>query len=129
MLQFIGIIHKDGDSDYGISFPDFVGCVSAGKDVDEVLAMAHEALQGHIDTMREYGDPLPDRPMSFQQVMQHDLAKDAVLFIGVSARLPNKTVRVNVMLDEHLLQEIAEVSSNRSAFLAEAARERLQHMR
>ena len=43
MRHTIGVIHKDEKSDYGISFPDFPGCVSAGATLDEVreLSLIH----------------------------------------------------------------------------------------
>jgi hypothetical protein len=31
MRQYIGLIHKESASDYGVSFPDFPGVVTAGK--------------------------------------------------------------------------------------------------
>ena len=34
--NYIGVVHKEPKSDYGISFPDFLGCVSAGKTLDEL---------------------------------------------------------------------------------------------
>ena len=30
MGNYIGLIHKEADSDYGVSFPDFPGAVTAG---------------------------------------------------------------------------------------------------
>ena len=51
MSQYIGLIHKDADSDYGVSFPDFPGAVTAGSTLDEARAMAEEALPFHIDGM------------------------------------------------------------------------------
>ncbi len=30
MRQYIGLIHKETDSDYGVSFPDFPGVITAG---------------------------------------------------------------------------------------------------
>lgn len=62
MTKFIGIIHKDKDSDFGVSFPDFPGCVTAGNTAQEAFEMAHEALQGHIDVMHEFGQELPSKP-------------------------------------------------------------------
>ena len=35
MRQFIALIHKDTDSDYGVSFPDLPGVISAGSTLDE----------------------------------------------------------------------------------------------
>ncbi len=127
MQQFIGIVHKGEDTDYGICFPDFIGCISAGSTMEELLTMAHEALQGHINVMHEYGDPLPEKPMPFDAVAAHELAEDAMLFVTINAQLPTKSKRINIMMDEHLLQDIRAVTNNRSAFLAEAARAYLRH--
>ena len=32
MRQYIALIHKEADSDYGVSFPDLPGVISAGRD-------------------------------------------------------------------------------------------------
>ena len=50
-MNYIGLIHKDAGSDYGVSFPDLPGVVAVGKDLDEARAMAEEALAFHIDGM------------------------------------------------------------------------------
>ena len=55
MKQYIGLIHKDAESDFGVSFPDFPGVVTAGKDLDDARAMAEEALAFHIDGLVEDG--------------------------------------------------------------------------
>ena len=34
-MDYIAYLHKDRDSDFGVSFPDFPGCVTAGKTLDE----------------------------------------------------------------------------------------------
>jgi predicted RNase H-like HicB family nuclease len=31
MAEYIALIHKDAGSDFGVSFPDFPGCVTAGS--------------------------------------------------------------------------------------------------
>ena len=43
-MNYIAILHKDDKSDYGVSFPDFPGCVTAGATLDEAKDMAKEAL-------------------------------------------------------------------------------------
>ncbi|MBM2711310.1 type II toxin-antitoxin system HicB family antitoxin [Mesorhizobium caraganae] len=48
MRQYIGLIHKDAESDVGVSFPDFPGLVTAGEDLDDARGMAEEALAFHI---------------------------------------------------------------------------------
>ena len=59
MRYFIGVIHKDPDSDYGIGFPDFA-CVSAGSTFEEVMRMGREALAFHIEGMLEAGEDVPE---------------------------------------------------------------------
>lgn len=68
MTHYIALIHKDADSDYGVSFPDFPGCVSAGTTMDEALVMGREALDGHIRLMAEDGETIPE-PSSMDAVL------------------------------------------------------------
>ena len=50
-LVFPGSVHKELSSDYGISFPDLPGCVSSGRDQAELMLMAKEALELHLEGM------------------------------------------------------------------------------
>ena len=43
-LYYPALVDKDEDSDFGVSFPDFPGCVSAGESVEEAVLGAQEAL-------------------------------------------------------------------------------------
>lgn len=44
MPHYIALIHKDGDSSYGVSFPDLPGVVTAGDSIDEAMQHAAEVL-------------------------------------------------------------------------------------
>ena len=77
MRAYIALIHKESTSDYGVSFPDLPGCVSAGVTLDEARAMAEEALALHIDGMVEDREPLPE-PSSMEAVMADRENRDAV---------------------------------------------------
>ena len=44
MRNYIAILHKDQDSDFGVSFPDFPGCITAGSTLDD--ALRHEFAEG-----------------------------------------------------------------------------------
>ena len=125
MATFVGIVHKGKKTDYGVCFPDFPGCITAGTTLDEAMEMAREALSGHIEVMYEYNDPLPTQAMTLDQAKKHEFAKGATMFIAVEAPLPSKPIRVNVMLDSNLLERIDRFADNRSAFLAQAARNEL----
>jgi len=53
------IIDREG-SLYGISFPDFPGCVSSGAAPKEAIEGGREALTGHVDLMIRDGDAIPE---------------------------------------------------------------------
>ena len=125
MATFIGIVHKDESSDYGVSFPDFPGCISAGSTPDELQQMAEEALALHIEGLLEDGEAIPT-PMALDDAKRSDMAKDAVAFLFVRGIVPGKPTRVNIMMDSGLLAAIDRIASNRSAFLASAARHELE---
>ena len=51
MRNYIALIHKDSDSDYGVSFPDLPGVISAGATLDEARQMGAEALAQNWDAV------------------------------------------------------------------------------
>jgi len=124
MTQYIALIHKDPTSDYGVSFPDFPGCISAGETLDEARDMAAEALSLHIEGMTEDGELLPN-PSSLEQVMSDPANRDGVAILVDGPEEAIRAVRVNVTLPENVLARIdafaAEAGYSRSGFLAKAA--------
>jgi predicted RNase H-like HicB family nuclease len=124
MAQYIALIHKDAGSDYGVSFPDLPGCVSAGASLDEARAMAEEALALHLEGMAEDGEAPPE-PSSLDAVMADPENRDGVAIL-VNADLKTRSVRVNITLPEDTLQAIDRYAEDhgftRSGFLAAAAK-------
>jgi predicted RNase H-like HicB family nuclease len=59
-MHFPIAIHKDPDSDYGVTVPDLPGCFSAGSTVDEAMLMAREAIELYIETLIEDGREVPE---------------------------------------------------------------------
>lgn len=128
MQNFIGLIHKDPDSDYGVSFPDFPGVATAGMDLDDARRMAEEALAFHVEGMIEDGEAIPE-PSSLEAIMSDPENSDAVAVL-IPLRTPaKKAVRVNITLAEDLLRAIdahAEAHGlTRSGFLARAAEQQM----
>ena len=56
MANYIALMRKGEGSDYGVEFPDFPGCVTAGRTLDEARRMAAEALALHVEGLREDGE-------------------------------------------------------------------------
>ena len=100
-MRYVAFVHKDPDSAYGISFPDFPGCVSVGDTMDEVIANGTEALGFHVRGMEADGDIIP-QPRSLEEIT-HDV-EGLLKAIDDEARSRGQT---------------------RSAFIASAARREL----
>jgi predicted RNase H-like HicB family nuclease len=124
MASYIALIRKDADSDFGVDFPDFPGCVSAGATLDEARRMAQEALELHVGGMIADGEELP-APSSLDAIMTDRENNDAVAMLVTLPEVADRTVRVNITLPERLLRRIDERAANRSAFLARAAEKAL----
>ncbi|MCZ7643478.1 MAG: type II toxin-antitoxin system HicB family antitoxin [Pseudorhodoplanes sp.] len=124
-MNYIGLIHKEAKSDYGVSFPDFPGVVTAGKDLDDARAMAEEALAFHIDGLLEDGETVPE-PSSLEDVMADPDNRNCVAILVAVKTEAVRCVRVNVTLPEDVLAQIdkfaKEQGLSRSSFLAQAAR-------
>ncbi len=125
MRQYIALIHRDLNSDYGVSFPDLPGCITAGKTLDEAREMAVEALAFHLEGLEADGEAAPE-PSSLETVMADTENRDGVaILVPAPARAP-KVVRINVTLPEDVLAAVDSYAAangyTRSGFLALAAK-------
>ena len=125
MANYIAIVHKEAKTDFGVSFPDFPGCITAGQTVDEAKDLAQEALALHVKGMIEDGDELPT-PYKLEDIMADVDYADAVAFLVVF--IPDtkpRTVRVNITLPEMTLKQIDAAAKkremSRSSFLVHLA--------
>jgi predicted RNase H-like HicB family nuclease len=129
-MEYIAYLHKDRKSDFGVSFPDFPGCVTAGKTLEEARRMAAEALAMHIAGMAEDGDAIPE-PSTIDDVADDPDMKGAVAFL-VSVGL-EKTVRVNITARESQIEAIDRMADaagmTRSAYMVQSALGREPHVK
>ena len=125
MTAYIALLRKQADSDFGVEFPDFPGCVTAGRTLEDARQMAAEALLLHVEGMTEDGASVPE-PSTLDEISSdpHYAHTVAVLVDAPTRRA--RSVRVNISVPEDILEAIDRVTDNRSRFLAEAAREKLQ---
>jgi predicted RNase H-like HicB family nuclease len=107
-----------------VFFPDIPGCASAGNSLFEAMENGEEALAAHIELLVQEGEGIPDA--SSEVVVDDDI--EVASYFLAHVELPGKTVRLNITMDEGLVARIDRVARNRSAFLAEAARERLREL-
>ena len=83
MADYIALLSKDRDSDYGVDFPDFPGCVTAGTSPEEARELALEALCLHIEGMIEDGEPIPP-PSTVERIRSDPANSDAIDILVVS---------------------------------------------
>jgi predicted RNase H-like HicB family nuclease len=125
MANYIAVVHKDPKSDFGVSFPDFPGCITAGTTIDEAKDMANDALSLHVKGLLEDGENIPS-PSKLEDIMENPEYSDsvAILVVSVSEAKP-RSVRVNITVPEDMLRKIDSIAKqrgmSRSSFLVNAA--------
>lgn len=127
-MKYPIVIHKDQDSDYGVTVPDIPGCYTAGSSIEEAIGMAQEAIECHIEGLLMDSEVVP--LSSAIGVLQNNPEfKDGVwAIVEVDlAKLSLKPKRVNVTIPERLLNTIdlyaKKHGESRSGLFAQAATE------
>ncbi|HEX6959855.1 MAG TPA: type II toxin-antitoxin system HicB family antitoxin [Ferrovibrio sp.] len=134
MSYYVALIHKEKDSAYGVSFPDFPGCIGADDHSAEAAVRdAIEALAFHVEQMQADGEPVPP-PRSLDELRrsrQFREEAEGAMIVYVPLLTPGgKIERINVSLDANTLRVIDEAAKRRgmtrSEFLATAARQTIE---
>ena len=60
MRKYVVVVEKVPDSNYSAYVPDLPGCVSTGDTREEVERNIREAIEFHLEGIREDGDPIPE---------------------------------------------------------------------
>ena len=127
-MKYPVVIHKDENSDYGVTFPDLPGCFSAGETIEEALANAQEAAECHIEGILIDSEPIP-APARISNHTKNPHFKDgiwALVEVDLS-KLSLKSKRVNITMPERLLNSLDHFAEKhgetRSGVLAQAATE------
>jgi predicted RNase H-like HicB family nuclease len=134
MARYVALIDGKRGA-YGVVVPDLPGCTSAGKTIDQAYRNAIEAVRLWVEDAEASGEKLPrqralEALRSDSDVAAALAAGAAVVLIPV-LRDSGRSVRANLSLDAGLLEAIDEAADahglTRSAFIATAAREKIEH--
>lgn len=66
-MRYAVVIEK-GESSYGAYVPDLPGCVAAGATKEEAIRLIQEAIEFHIEGLKEDGEPVPPPSSSVEFV-------------------------------------------------------------
>ncbi len=58
-MRYLVVIEKSLRN-YSAYSPDVPGCIATGRTLDETTRNMREALEGHLEVMAEYGEPIPE---------------------------------------------------------------------
>jgi predicted RNase H-like HicB family nuclease len=117
------VLERGPKGTFGAWFPDFPGCVAAGKSQEETIGKAENALAQAVDALAEHGRPLRE-PTPIEQIV---LPKgcDLVAYFIVGVDPPDPSERVNVYLPKSLIGRVdrraTELGMSRSSFFGLAA--------
>lgn len=126
-MRYPVVIHKDSDSDYGVSVPDISGCFSAGGSYDEALTNVKEAIECHLEGLLLAEESIPVATTIDAHIKNNDYKNGTWAFIDIDmSQVSGKVKRVNITLPERVLTLIdlygkSHSIKNRSTFLTDAA--------
>ena len=69
-MQYLVVIEQ-GPTSFGAYVPDLPGCVAVGETRGEVTQLIHEAIEFHVERMREDGLVIPE-PHSTSELVEVD---------------------------------------------------------
>ena len=69
-MQYLVVIEQ-GPTSFGAYVPDLPGCVAVGETRVEVAKLIHEAIEFHVEGMKEDGLKIPE-PHSTSELVEVD---------------------------------------------------------
>ena len=67
-MQYLVVV-EEGRESFGAYVPDLPGCIAAGESREEALALIREAIEFHIEGLKQTGQPIPP-PSSSSEVVE-----------------------------------------------------------
>ena len=58
-LSYRILLRKEPEGGYTVSVPSLPGCVTYGDAIKEAIAMAKEAIELYIESLREHNEEIP----------------------------------------------------------------------
>ena len=72
-MRYLVVVEK-GASSYGAHVPDLPGCIAAGETKEEVLSLIREAIEFHLEGLKQDGQPIP-APSSTSELVEVEPAR------------------------------------------------------
>ena len=113
MAHYIAVLVPERSGGWTVLFPDLPGCASQGETLDEAIAMATDALAGHLAVARDYGDETP-APRSLDDIRsdkewcsENNVQWGKAMAAPILVRPPlSRPERVTISMDSNILREL-----------------------
>ena len=69
-MKYLVVVEKN-ENGFGAYVPDLPGCVAAAESRKEVISLIQEAIEFHIEGLRQSGDPVPQPTSQSELVDVH----------------------------------------------------------
>ena len=129
MRVYYAVVEQEGDSAFGVSFPDLPAVFSAADAEEDIVANAAEALRLWVE------DEAAPEPSTIAEIRAREDVRAALAAGAFLARVPlierdTRVVRVNLTFEAGMLEaidvEARRRGLTRTAFLAGAARKEIE---
>ena len=128
-MKYLSIVHKDPDSVFGVTLPDFPGVFSSAERVEDIQTNVQEAIDLWIEDLENYEPPVPSDPTQLiaANMQNPELSHNAIYHIvDINFdELEKKAVPVNITMPVYMRNRIDRAAKNskmsRSTFLIRAA--------
>jgi len=67
-MRYLVVLEK-GPTSYGAHVPDLPGCIAVGETKEEALTLIREAIELHLEDLKDQGQPIPP-PSSTSEVVE-----------------------------------------------------------
>lgn len=106
-MLFPVVIHKDQDSDYGVTVPDLEGCFSAGSTIEEALQEARNSILCHIEGMLDDDEVIPS-PGDVEEHQKNPDFKDGIfMLVRIDpSEISGEIKRINLTIPERVLARL-----------------------
>ena len=71
-MRYLVVVEK-GPTSYGAYVPDLPGCIAPGESKDEVIALIREAIELHLEGLKDEGQAIPS-PSSTSELVEVEAA-------------------------------------------------------
>jgi len=59
-MRKYAIVIEQGENNLSAYVPDLPGCITTGRTIEEIERNMREAIELHLDGLREDGEPIPE---------------------------------------------------------------------